>query len=174
MKVDAAPTRRQKPKGNCDVNILSLTTNVPYGYTKDPENPKCWLVDEDAAQVVKRIFSLCMEGRGPSQIATLLTSEGVLNPTAYHRKEGRNTPGQESEKPHKWQQTTIVKILERREYTGCIVNFKTYTNSIWDKKQRKNPVENQAVFYGTHPVIIDVEVSDRECLWMSVNGIINQ
>ncbi len=138
-----------------------LTTNVPYGYKKDPENPKRWIVDEEAAQVVKRIFTLCMEGRGPSQIATFLTEERVLTPTSYHHKEGRNTAQQAGKKPYNWQQTTIAAILERREYTGCTVNFKTYTNSIWDKKQRESPIENHAVFYGMHPAIIEIDVFDK-------------
>ncbi|WP_418667851.1 recombinase family protein [Allofournierella sp.] len=118
-------------------------------------------MDEEAAQVVKRIFTLCMEGRGPSQIATLLTEERILIPAAYHQKEGRNTPSQAGEKPYKWHQTTVAKILERKEYTGCTVNFKTYTNSIWDKKKRESPAENQTVFYGTHPAIIKVDVFDK-------------
>ena len=138
-----------------------LTTNVPYGYRKDPDNPKRWILDEAAEQVVKRIFKLCMEGRGPSQIASLLTDEKVLNPTAYHLAEGQCSPHPETDNPYKWHQTTVVKILERREYTGCTVNFKTYTNSIWDKKKRKNPIENHTVFYGSHPAIIESEIFDK-------------
>ena len=138
-----------------------LTYNVPYGYKKNSDNSKRWVLDEEAAQVVKRIFTLCMEGRGPSQIASLLTAERVLNPTAYHRTEGRNPPGNETEKPHMWHDTTIVKILERREYTGCIVNFKTYTNSIWDKKKRENDADNLMVFHDTHPAIVEQEVFDK-------------
>ena len=69
-----------------------LTTNIPYGYKKDPDTPKGWLVDEEAAQVVKRIFTLCMEGRGPMQIAKALTESRVLTPTAYKHRQGRKTP----------------------------------------------------------------------------------
>ena len=97
-----------------------LTTNVPYGYKRDSDDPKKWVIDEEAAQVVKRIFALCMEGKGPSQIAALLEKERVLNPTV-----------------------------------------KTYTNSIWDKKQRENPMENRKIFYNTHPAIISLEVFDK-------------
>ncbi len=138
-----------------------LTVNVPYGYKKDPKDKKRWLVDEEAAQVVKRIFTLCMEGRGPMQIAKLLTAERVLNPTAYKRRQGVATPTPETADPCYWGAGTVVAILERREYTGCTVNFKTYTVSIWDKKQRDNPEEKQAVFYGTHPAIIEPEVFDK-------------
>ena len=138
-----------------------LTTNAPYGYRKNPENKKEWIVDEEAAQVVRHIFDLCMEGRGPMQIAKQLKEEQILNPTAYKRKEGIKTPNPETADPYHWNTNTVVHILERQEYTGCTVNFKTYSNSIWDKKQRENPEENRAVFYNTHPAIIEPEVFDK-------------
>jgi len=140
---------------------VPLTTNIPYGYKKDPDNPKHWVIDEEAAQVVRRIFDMCMEGRGPSQIANQLTTDNILNPTAYKRKQGINSPNPMSENPCHWSKNTVVNILERREYTGCIVNFKTYTNSIWDKKQRQNPEENQAIFENAHEAIIDESVFEK-------------
>ena len=148
----------QKAKGERGV---PLTTNVPFGYRKDPEDRTKWIVDEAAALVVKRIFKLCMEGRGPMQIAKLLQAEKVLNPTSYKRREGIKSPSPETADPYHWNTNTVVHILERREYTGCTVNFKTYTNSIWDKKQRETPIEKQAVFYNTHPAIIEQEVFDK-------------
>ena len=148
----------QKAKGERGV---PLTTNVPFGYRKDPEDRTKWIVDEAAALVVKRIFKLCMEGRGPMQIAKLLQAEKVLNPTSYKRREGIKPPSPETADPYHWNTNTVVHILERREYTGCTVNFKTYTNSIWDKKQRETPIEKQAVFYNTHPAIIEQEVFDK-------------
>ena len=148
----------QKVKGERGV---PLTTNVPFGYLKDPDDKTRWIVDEAAAQLVKRIFRLCMEGRGPMQIAKVLQEEKVLNPTAYKRRAGIKTPSPETSDPYHWNTNTIVHILERREYTGCTVNFKTYTNSIWDKKQRGTPLEKQAVFYNTHPAIIEQEVFDK-------------
>ena len=138
-----------------------LTVNPPYGYVKDPENPKQWIIDEEAAQVVKHIFTLCMEGRGPLQIAKALRAEKILNPTAYASKAGRSTAHVENDDPYQWNTNTVVHILERREYTGCTVNFKTYSNSIWDKKPRINPVENHAVFYDTQPAIITEEVFEK-------------
>ena len=140
---------------------VPLTVNVPFGYRKDPEDKTKWVVDEAAALVVKRIFKLCMEGRGPMQIAKLLQEEKVLNPTTYKKREGIKTPSPETADPYHWNTNTVVHILERREYTGCTVNFKTYTNSIWDKKQRETPIEKQAVFYNTHPSIIEQEVFDK-------------
>ena len=148
----------QKAKGERGV---PLTTNVPFGYRKDPEDRTKWIVDEAAALVVKRIFKLCMEGRGPMQIAKLLQAEKVLNPTSYKRREGIKSPSPETADPYHWNTNTVVHILERREYTGCTVNFKTYTNSIWDQKQRETPIEKQAVFYNTHPAIIEQEVFDK-------------
>ena len=138
-----------------------LTTNVPYGYRKNPEDSKDWIIDEEAAMVVRHIFDLCMEGRGPMQIAKQLKEEQILNPTAYKRKNGIKSPSPEPADPYSWNTNTIVHILERQEYTGCTVNFKTYTNSIWDKKQRENPEENRAVFYNTHPAIIDLATFDK-------------
>ena len=116
------------------------------------------IVDVAAALVGKRIFKLCLEGRGPMQIAKLLQAETVLNPTSYKRREGIKSPSPETADPYHWNTNTVVHILERREYTGCT---ETYTNSIWDKKQRETPIEKQAVFYNTHPAIIEQEVLDK-------------
>ena len=138
-----------------------LTVHVPYGYCKDPEDKTKWIIDEEAAQVVKKIFTLCMNGRGPSQIAEQLEREKILTPTAYKNKQGVKTPNTEPENPYRWSESTVVNILERKEYIGATVNFKTYTNSIWDKKQRDNPEENQKIFYNTHPAIIKQEVFDK-------------
>ena len=148
----------QKAKGERGV---PLTTNVPYGYVKDPENPRRWAVDPVAADVVKRIYSMCMEGRGPKQIANQLKSDKVLTPTAYRALQGIKTPNKKPEDPCDWHSSTVVAILERREYTGCTVNFKTYTNSIWDKKQRDNPLEKQAIFPNTHEAIIEEAVFEK-------------
>ena len=138
-----------------------LTTIPPFGYIKDPENPKQWIVDEEAAKVVKHIFDLCMEGRGPMQIAKQLREERILTPTAYALKGGRN-PGKETPAdPYYWDQKTVAGLLDHRDYTGCTVNFKTYTNSIWDKKTRDNPIEKQVIFYNTQPAIIEPEVFEK-------------
>lgn len=148
----------QKAKGERGV---PLTTNVPYGYVKDPENPRHWVVDPVAADVVKRIFSMCMDGRGPKQIANQLKADKVLTPTAYRALQGIKTPNKKPEDPCDWHSSTVVAILERREYTGCTVNFKTYTNSIWDKKQRDNPLEKQVIFANTHEAIIEEAVFEK-------------
>ncbi|MBR5338707.1 MAG: recombinase family protein [Lachnospiraceae bacterium] len=138
-----------------------LTNHPPFGYIKDPEDPKQWIIDEEAARVVRHIFDLCMEGRGPMQIAKQLTEEKVLTVTAYTIKEGRKGLAPAPEDPYRWDTKSVVRILETRDYTGCTVNFKTYTNSIWDKKTRENPVEKQMIFYNTQPAIIDPEVFEK-------------
>ena len=148
----------QKAKGERGV---PLTTNVPYGYVKDLENPRRWVVDPVAADVVKRIFSMCMEGRGPKQIANQLKADKVLTPSSYRALQGIKTPNKKPEDPCDRHSSTVVAILERREYTGCTVNFKTYTNSIWDKKQRDNPLEKQAIFPNTHEAIIEEAVFEK-------------
>ncbi len=140
---------------------IPLTVNVPYGYMKDPADPKHWIIDPEAAAVVKRIFGMCMEGRGPGQIATQLTAERILAPSSYKRSKGIATPGGVPANPYFWGSKTVADILDRREYTGCTVNFRTYTNSIWDKKKHDTPIEKQAIFPDTHEAIVEQEVFDR-------------
>lgn len=145
----------QKSKGE---KGIPLTVNLPYGYVKDPNDPHHWIINPEAALVVKHIFTMCMEGRGPSQIANRLRTDKVLTPTVYKRQHGRETPQPLPENPYKWHNSSVVSTLERREYTGCTVNVKTYINSIWDKKQRETPLENQVVFLDTHERIIEDDV----------------
>ena len=132
--------------------LFLLASNPPYGYVKDPQDKKKWIVDEEAAKVVRRIFDLCIAGKGPMQIAKILTAEKVLTVTAYHaRQKGWTMP----EHLYQWCAKSVSGILERREYTGCTVNFKTYTKSLKFKKRLQNPKENQRIFEGTQPAIIE-------------------
>ena len=138
-----------KMRGEAGEHIAS---NPPYGYIKDPQDKKKWIVDEEAAKVVQRIFSLCIAGKGPMQIAKILTADRVLTVTAYHaRQKGWVMP----ENLYRWNTNAVLRILERREYTGCTVNFKTYTKSLKFKKRMENPVENQRFFEDTQPAIIE-------------------
>ena len=148
----------QKAKGERGV---PLTTNVPYGYVKDLENPRRWVVDPVAADVVKRIFDLCMKGRGPMQIANQLKADKVLTPSAYRALQGIKTPNKKPEDPCDWHSSTVVAILERREYTGCTVNFKTRKKSYKSKKTLYLPMEERKIFPDTHPAIIDRETWER-------------
>ena len=144
-----------RAKGNAGEH---LCTNPPYGYMKDPADKKKWMVDEEAAEIVKRIFDLCIAGKGPMQIAKLLTAERVLTVKAhYAQRAGKPLP----EKPYHWDPKSVAGILERPEYTGCTVNFKTYSKSHKLKKRLHNVPENQRIFPNTQPAIIDEQVFVR-------------
>ena len=144
-----------RAKGNSGEH---LCTNPPYGYQKDPADKKKWIVDEEAAEIVKRIFNLCIAGKGPMQIAKLLTAERVLTVKAhYAQRDGKLLP----EKPYKWSPKSVAGILERPEYTGCTVNFKTYSKSHKLKKRLYNTPENQRIFPNTQPAIIEEQVFAR-------------
>ena len=106
-----------------------LTTIPPYGYVKDPDNSEHWLVDPEAAQVVKRIFSLCMDGNGPTQIARMLKEDHVLTPTVYQDRQKRKVRCALPDNPYNWNGSTVAAILERMEYCGHTVNFKTHRQS---------------------------------------------
>ena len=138
-----------KMRGEAGEHIAS---NPPYGYVKDPQNKKKWIVDEESAKVVRRIFDLCIAGKGPLQIAKILTADRVLTVTAYNaRQKGCSMP----DNLYQWCSKSVAGILERPEYTGCTVNFKTYTKSLKFKKRMENPKENQRVFEDTQPAIIE-------------------
>ena len=144
-----------RSKGNAGEH---LCTNPPYGYRKDPADKKKWIVDEEAAEVVKRIFDLCIAGKGPMQIAKMLTADKVLTVKAHYAKQnGRTMP----DNPYRWSVESIRGILERPEYTGCTVNFKTYSKSHKLKKRLQNAPENQRIFLNTQPAIIEEQVFER-------------
>lgn len=144
-----------RAKGNSGEH---LCTNPPYGYRKDPEDKKRWIVDEEAAKVVKRIFALCVDGKGPMQIAKLLTADKVLTVKAhYAKRDGKAIP----DKPYQWSAKSVAGILERPEYIGCTVNFKTYSKSHKLKKRLNNAPENYRIFPNTQPAIIDEKVFER-------------
>ena len=135
-----------------------LTTITPYGYKKSERDKNVWEIDEEAAEVVRRIFQLCIDGYDPTQIARILTEEKVLTPTAYAelKKSGNITCA----KPYRWAQRTIADLLEKLEYIGHTVNFKTRTKSYKCKKKIENPKEEWAIFENTHEAIITKEDFD--------------
>ena len=138
-----------------------LCTNPPYGYIKDPEDKNHWIIDEEAANVVREIFHLCVSGYGPQQIAREMMRRGYLNPTAYARANGRTTPDNRTVgDDYTWQNSTISHILTRMEYLGHTVNFKTYRKSYKNKKQLKNDPAQWQIFENTHEAIIDRETFD--------------
>lgn len=123
-----------------------LCTNPPYGYRKDPEDKKRWILDEEAAAVVRRIFALCLDGYGPSQIARILKADKVITPTVYYQHIGKATRSPLPDNPYSWDQKSVAGILERPEYQGHTVNFKTYRQSYKSKKTLQNPADKQLVF----------------------------
>ena len=128
----------------------------PYGYIKDPNDPKHWIVDDEAAQVVRRVYSMTLEGFGTEQIATRLEKDGVLTPRAYWLTKGIKRPGKgKQQPPTKWNSSTITKILSLQEYCGDILNFKTYSKSYKNKKRIDNDRENWVVFQDVHEAIIE-------------------
>ena len=130
----------QKAKGERGV---PLTTNVPFGYLKAPEDKTKWIVDEAAAVVVKRIFKLCVEGRGPMQIAKLLQEEKVLNPTAYKRRAGIKTPSPETDDPYHWNTNTVVHILERRSTQAVRSTSRPTPIPFGTRSSGKRPLTNR-------------------------------
>lgn len=130
----------------------------PYGYIKSPENKKKWIIDPEAATVVKSIFKMCLDGKGNETIARELQENKVLIPMAYWRSKGLNRGGKKTQtNPYKWCKTTIQKILSQQEYCGDIINFKTYFKSFKNKRRIENSKENWAVFKDVNEPIIDRE-----------------
>lgn len=142
-----------KNKGNSGVQ---LTTNPPFGYMKNPDNPNEWLIDEPAADVVRKIFALCIQGYGPTQIAKQLKALEIMTPCAYWNSIGRNcaTP---PANVYGWCSDTVSTILSKQEYIGDTINFRTTTKSFKNKKKVEKPKEEWKVFKNTHPAIISEE-----------------
>ena len=134
----------------------------PYGYMKDPEDPKRWIVDDEAALVVKRIYSMTLDGLGTEQIAAQLERDGLLTPAAYWVHKGVKRTGKKKElPPTRWNSSTITKILSLQEYCGDILNFKTYSKSYKNKKRINNDRDNWVVFKDVHEPIIDRAVWEQ-------------
>ena len=134
----------------------------PYGYIKDPENPKRWIVDEEAARVVRRIYRMTLEGVGTEQIAAKLEEDGILTPRAYWHSKGINRPGKVKDlPPTHWNSSSVIKMLSVQEYCGDILNFKTYSKSYKNKKRLENDRENWAIFKDVHEPIIERAVFEQ-------------
>ena len=130
----------------------------PYGYRADPQDKNRWILDEDAAPIVKRIFDLTIAGVGPSRIARILEADEVLTVKAlYAQQKGKPLP----ERPCHWIEQSVVNILERMEYTGCTCNFKTYSKSYKLKKRIPNALEDMFILPDTQEAIVPKEQWDR-------------
>ena len=157
---DISKKRRisNKSKGNAGEPM----GQPPYGYIKDPNDPKHWIVDDEAAQVVRRVYSMTLEGFGTEQIAAQLEKDDVLTPRAYWLTKGIKRPGKgKQQPPTKWNSSTITKILSLQEYCGDILNFKTYSKSYKNKKRIDNDRENWVVFQDVHEAIIERAVYEQ-------------
>ncbi len=136
-------------------NMGEPLSQPPYGYMKDPENPKRWVVEPEAAKVVKEIFMLYLEGYGQDKIARHLQDKGIKNCTSYWQERGIGRGGKKVQpNPYKWKSSTIRQILLRQEYCGDVVNFKTYSKSFKNKKRHLSPKEDLKIFKDVHEPII--------------------
>ena len=112
----------------------------PYGYLKSPENKKKWIIDPEAAQVIRDIYRMCLEGKGNETIARILQDRKILIPMAYWQSKGLGRGGKKTQpNPYKWCKTNIEKILANQEYCGDVINFKTYSKSFKNKARLENP-----------------------------------
>lgn len=138
------------------------TAPIPvYGYVKDPNDKYHWLIDEEAAEIVKEIFHLAIKGNGPSKIASILTERKVLNATSYKKSKGiPSTHEKDIIDPYWWDWSVVSDILSRQEYLGHTVNFKTGRKSYKNKKSFANPPSKWIIIKNTHEAIIDQETFD--------------
>ncbi len=137
-------------------NLGEPLSQPPYGYMKDPQNKKKWIVDTEAAEVVKSIFAMCIEGKGNETIARILQENKVMVPMAYWQSKGLGRGGKKTQpNPYKWGKTTVQKILAQQEYCGDVINFKTYSKNFKNKKRLNNPEEHWKIFKNVHEPIID-------------------
>ena len=139
-----------------------IAAAIPYGYIKSQDDPKQWIVDEEAAKVVRYIFELTLEGLGPMKIARRLEDEQILSPTAYYLENGRKSSNDISARGKcAWSTTSVRHILENRQYTGCTVNFKTSLVSYKVHKTVYNPEEEWQIIPNTQEAIIDEDTFNR-------------
>ena len=157
---DISKKRRivNKMKGNAGVPL----SPPPYGYIKNPDDPRFWVVEPEAAEVVRRIYRMALEGYGLAETAAQLAADGVVNPTYYWRSRGTSRGGSKSTvEPTKWGHPTVKKILTLQEYCGDVINFKSYSKSYKMKKRIENPEENRAIFLNVHEAIIDRQTWEK-------------
>ena len=138
-------------------NGKRVSPTVPFGYVKDLDDKEKWLIDEPAAEVVRKIYALCLAGRGPSQIARQLEKEKILVPSAYYESVGRSHAQKVPTNPYSWDQKTVVGIIENRQYTGCAVNFKSTTVSYKVHKKIHNATEDYQIIPNMQEPIISEE-----------------
>ncbi|MDR3165098.1 MAG: recombinase family protein [Synergistaceae bacterium] len=135
-----------------------MTNAALYGYRKHPDDKNQWIIDEEAASVVRRIYRMTIDGKGPYQIARILTDEKVTRPSHYiAERDGWKNPPESYSERHNWGGSEVKNILSHPEYTGCTVNFRTYKDSYKDRKHKFRPQEEWSVFENTQEPIVDSE-----------------
>ena len=128
-------------------NMGEPLSQPPYGYQKSPENKKKWIIDPEAAEIVKSIFKMCLDGKGNETIARILQEQKVLVPMAYWQSKGLPRGGKKTQpNPYRWCKTTVQKILSQQEYCGDVINFKTYSKSFKNKRRYDNAPENWMIY----------------------------
>ena len=139
----------------------------PYGYLKDPNDKNHWIIDEEAAAVVRRIYQMCIEGKGPAVIAKILTQEKVESPAVHLGKMGvgNHKSTYDKDNPYSWGMSTVARILQHEEYMGDLVNFRTRKESYKTKKQLPNAPEERAVFHNAIEPIVDQRT------WLTVQAL---
>lgn len=130
-----------------------------YGYKASEEDKHKWIIDDEPAAVVRKIYKLCISGYGPTQIDRKLTEEGIPNPTAYAISQGRN-PANKNSRLDRWCTETVIDILEHPEYIGHTVNFSTRRKSYKNKRKIENPKEDWLIFENTHEPIVTQQEFD--------------
>lgn len=143
------------------------TNNAIYGYRKSEEDKNQWVIDEEAAEVVRRIYRMSLEGKGPYEIARILSEEQIERPSYYlaKRELGTCRSNNNTTTPYVWRGATVSDILSKPEYMGHTVNFRSYKESYKDKRAKKTPKEDWVIFKNTQEAIVSEE------MWNKVQGL---
>lgn len=139
------------------------TNNAIYGYRKSEEDKNQWVIDEEAAEVVRRIYRMSLEGKGPYEIARILSEEQIERPSYYLAKRGLGTcrSNNNTATPYVWRGATVRDILSKPECMGHTVNFRSYKESYKDKRAKKTPKEDWVIFKNTQEAIVSEEMWNK-------------
>lgn len=153
------PTNRRSPIGQKSDSGRHITSKIPFGYKLDPEDKHKWIIDEPAAETVRVIFRLFNAGKGTTEICRYLTEHKFISPSNHNKQEIKGSRAVAD--PYYWCVSSVINILDRQEYVGDTVNFKTYHTSFKDKKVRKNSREDYVIIHDTQEPIISREEFEK-------------
>ena len=151
---DCSRKSKQVYKSRSDQG-LPTTMQIPYGYKQGEENKHRWVIDEEAAEVVKRIFGMAIQGIGPTAIANRLRKEQIERPSNYSASHGLRNLKVNDRSPYEWCYNTVADIISRPEYMGHTVNYRTYSTSYKDKKRKESDPSDWVIYKNTHEAIVD-------------------